>query len=95
MNKVVKVIVTWVNRKLSNLPKGLQYITVAKFKEDNWKLEAWSVVIEFEEAPTKQGNPSKGMAKFLVDNAPHERLKSGETFELYEGKEQVALVTIL
>jgi len=85
MKKMVNVSVNWISTKLNKLPEGLQYITVAKFKEDiNWQNESWSIEINFNEPPIKQGNPSKGIANFLVEAAPQDRLKSGEIFELYE-----------
>jgi hypothetical protein len=97
MKKKVEVIVTWLNEKALHLPSGLQYITVAKFESDidTWEKEAWSIVLEFQEAPIKQGNPSKGTAHFLAENAPLERLGSGLLFEMYEGRVKIAEVKIL
>ena len=95
--KIVEVIVTWLASKAAVLPHGHQYITVAKFEEDKdtWEKEAWSIVLEFSEIPAKQGNPSRGTARFLVENAPIERLVSGKKFEMYEGKTKVAEVEIV
>jgi len=93
----VEVLVTWIGSKAVALPSALQYITVAKFEEDKdtWDKEAWSVVLEFESSPAKQGNPSRGIARFLAENAPVERLKNGKNFEMYEGRTKVAEVLIL
>lgn len=93
MKKIVPVIVCWSKEKL--LPNSNHYSTVSKFKDDDWSKDAWSIVIEFNEPPSKQGNPSTGEAYFLANNAPKDKLKSGEIFELYEGKIKVAIVKIL
>ncbi len=97
MIKIVNVTVTWLASKAINIPNTLQYITVAKFDEDKhtWEKEAWSIVLEFTKSPKEQGNPSKGTARFLVDNSPLDRLATGTAFEMYEGKMKVAEVTIL
>lgn len=95
--KIVEVLVTWFASKFAYLPQGNRYITVAKFQEDTdtWEQEAWSIILEFIEPPIKQGNPSKGTARFLVENAPIERLAIGNKFEMYEGREKVAEVEII
>ena len=96
MKEKVPVTVTWESCKLNNLPLGKEYITVSRFEEDkNWKLEAWSIVLEFEIPPFEQGNPSIGKAGFLVEDAPFHRLQEGVKFELYEGAKKAAVVTVL
>lgn len=97
MMGIVEVLVTWLASKAMILPDTLRYSTVAKFEEDEgtWEKEAWSVVLEFTEAPAKQGNPSRGKARFLVENGPEGRFVSGKVFEMYEGTKKVAEVTIL
>jgi hypothetical protein len=49
---------------------------------------AWSVVLEFEEL-------RHGTAHFLVNEAPHELIESGVTFEMYAGKTLAATVKVL
>jgi hypothetical protein len=95
--KKIDVLVTWFASKVENLPKGNRYITVAKFEEDRdtWEKEAWSIILEFIQPPINQGNPSKGMARFLVEDAPTDRLITGKKFEMYEGREKVAEVEII
>jgi len=97
MAKIVKVIVNWLAFKAVVLPDTHKYITVARFEEDKdtWEKEAWSVFLEFSVTPAKQGNPSHGTAKFLMENAPVERLRRGRKFEMYEGRSKVAEVEIL
>lgn len=90
----VKVNVEWKGIKAAKLPVGNQYITVAKF-DKNWLKETWSIVLEFDEPPSSQGNPSKGWAHFLMPNAPINKLISGAVFELYEGKNITAIVTVI
>ena len=95
-NKNVNVKVRWHGKKSFNLPAGKKYITVAKFSEDlDWENGAWSIVLEFKTAPKEQGNPCNGSAHFLMPNAPWERLKIGNKFELYEGDSLVASVEIV
>jgi hypothetical protein len=89
-----EVNVIWQGDKANHLPTGLQYITVAKFDE-SWIDEAWSIVLNFEIPPSQQGNPSKGYAKFLMPNAPLDKLFSGQLFQLYEGNVLVAKVEVI
>jgi hypothetical protein len=100
MSKSVLAKVHWVppekgGRKV--LPAGKQYATVSCFQEDaeSWLQEAWSIVLEFDEPPVKQGNPSVARARFLVEAAPVDRLKPGRAFDLYEGLKRVATVEIM
>jgi hypothetical protein len=92
--------VHWVPREeggRTSLPTGKRYATIARFPEDTgtWLQEAWSIVLEFDEPPSAQGNPSIAKARFLVGQAPVDRLKPGRAFELYEGKKKVATVEIV
>jgi hypothetical protein len=50
--------------------------------------EAWSLVVE----KVKEQEPFVWLAdvRFLVSEAPHERLSTGRSFELYEGNNCVA-----
>jgi len=79
------------------LPTGKKYSTISRFTEDagTWLQDAWSIVLEFDEPPSVQGNPSIARARFLVETAPVDRLKPGHAFELYEGKKKVAMVKII
>jgi hypothetical protein len=81
----------------SSLPTGERYVTVARFPEDGerWHEEAWSVVVEASPSPAEQGNPTVGDARFLVDDAPLERLRPGRSFDLYEGARRVATVDLI
>ena len=80
----------------SEIFTGTWYSTAARFPNDpRWRESGWSVVIEFETAPSTQGNPSVGRARFLVDDAPHEWLVEGQSFEMYEGTRMTARVEII
>lgn len=92
--------ITWISPEeggRTNLPTVARYSTVAKFPEDlsTWQREAWSVVIESDPPPAMQGNPSLGSVSFLAEEAPHERLRVGRAFELYEGGRCVAKVEVI
>lgn len=93
-NEKTDVIVEWKGTKEKHLPTGLQYITVSKFDED-WLQNAWSIVLEFDQPPNIQGNPSRGFARFLMPNAPKDKLISGAVFELYEGTSLTAKVLVI
>ena len=100
MSKAVLAKVHWVAPEQGGrmaLPTGKQYATVSRFHEDaeTWLQEAWSIVLEFDEPPVKQGNPSVARARFLVGSAPVDRLRPGCTFGLYEGTKHVATVEII
>lgn len=52
-------------------------------------------MLEFDDPPAAQGNPSMAKARFLAGQAPVDRLNPGRAFELYEGKQKVAMVEIV
>jgi len=100
MSKSVVAKVYWLSPEeggRTSLPAGKRYTTVSRFEEDTgaWLQEAWSIVLEFDEAPTDQGNPSMAKVRFLVEKAPVDRLRPGRAFALYEGKKKVATVEII
>ena len=100
MGKSVLAKVHWIPSEeggRTSLPTGKKYATISRFPEDvgTWLQEAWSIVLEFDEPPATQGNPSMARARFLVEKAPVDRLKPGRAFELYEGKKKVATVEIV
>ena len=92
--------VNWVPREeggRSALPTGTRYVTIGRFPEDGekWPDGGWSVVLDFSTPPSEQGVTSFGRASFLMEKAPHERLRPGRSFELYEGLRKVATVELL
>lgn len=78
--------ITWIGRP--PIISG-RYSTVARFSDDlGWPGgEAWSVVVELVDGEAR--------ASFLVPDAPHERLKEGAVFKLFEGRNLSACVLIL
>ena len=100
MNKPILAKVHWIPSEeggRTSLPTGKRYATVSRFAEyaSAWLQEAWSIVLEFDEPPSAQGNPSIARAWFLAEKAPVDRLKPGRAFELYEGKKKVARVQVV
>ncbi|WP_162373159.1 hypothetical protein [Pseudoxanthomonas sangjuensis] len=95
MNKTHQVLVYWSEEKLNRLPISGQYITVARFREDEalWPSEAWSVVLQIQGNARSQ--PCKAEARFLSPNAPEERFRSGVQFELIEGNRTTAIVHVV
>jgi hypothetical protein len=96
MNSPVKVNAVWSEEKMARLPSGTSYATVAKFAEDanNWPSEGWSVVLDFPPG-SAQVRSFEATARFLMSNAPWDRLKAGCVFELYEGTKRTATVTVM
>jgi hypothetical protein len=96
MKNSSRVRVAWTNQKGTTRPWGDRYITVAKFPEDgaSWPVDAWSVVLEFP-AGTAQQDMFEAKARFLLEDAPWERLSAGREFELYEGRRLAAKVSVL
>lgn len=77
-------------------PSGSKYSTVSRFDEDtDWPDKAWSVVLHFDESPHQQGSPSRATVRFLVTDAPQERLVVGAKFSVYEGRTKTATVEIV
>lgn len=100
MGKSIFAKVHWVSPEEGGrtaLPTGKKYATISRFPEDagTWLQEGWSIVLEFDDPPSAQGNPSIARARFLAEQAPVDRLKAGRAFELYEGKKKVAIVEIV
>ena len=96
MKKSVGVTVYWENDRYSNPPESLQYTAIAWFQENRDIIGSgtWNIVLDFEVPPCEQGSPSNGTAHFLVEDAPHEWLKPGNSFEMHEEKFKSATVFI-
>lgn len=46
--------------------------------------EGWSLVLRFDRTPLEQGNPTMAFVHFFVENAPHDRLRTGAVLRLFE-----------
>jgi hypothetical protein len=68
-------------------PAGPRYSTVAWFEEqteEQWKKDAWSLVIEFSDQPDESGHQVVAV-RFLSEKGPTKWLKPSSKFCLYEG----------
>jgi len=97
--KTVPIWVFWDPDGRVHLPGGLQYSTTSRWPhqktKEEWEQDCWSVVLTFELPPDRQGSPSKGLLRFLVEEAPHDWLKPDGKLQLYEGPKKVADVLIV
>jgi hypothetical protein len=55
----------------------------------------WSIYIRFKPELATVGNPDRGCASWLVDEAPFEELEPGRRFDLYEGRTLSVTIEIL
>jgi hypothetical protein len=99
MTKSVQARVTWVPAALggrSAPPAAGRYSTVSRFDDPraDWSHVAWSVVLELH-GPADGAGVSRADVRFLVPEAPHELLRPGARFDLYEGARRVAQVDVL
>jgi len=100
VTKDARVLVDWVPEEQGGrnlLPDSEWYITISRFSDDGpkWPDGAWSVGVRFDEPPRSQGTPSHGTARFMMEDAPHERLQPGTRFELFDGPQKTADVEVL
>jgi len=89
--KEVPVTVEWMRKR----PPGDTYSTMSRFPEDADDSPRWSVVLNFLARAVSGGANWRATARFLVEEAPQERLTAGAQFELYEGRTRTAIVTVL
>lgn len=64
------------------LPASDRIVNPAWFLEASE--EAWSLACRFDTSPLLQGNPSEASVQFLLDDAPHDRLRVGVVMCLFE-----------
>lgn len=83
-------------RDRTGLPATLRYVGIGRFLDDIRGEDVWSIVLEFDVPPPEQGSDvSRATVRFLVEDAPHDRLRHGVRFSLYEGNAKVADVEVL
>jgi hypothetical protein len=96
--RMMRSVVEWIPKEKggrSEPPAGVgspPYATVVRFvdTEEPWPPpEAWSLVVEKIEALSEPYSWTANV-RFLVDEAPHDSLREGSQFELYEGGKCVA-----
>ena len=95
-------LVRWLSAKergRAGLPPTLRYVGIGRFPDDGdeWPDGAWSIELRFSQPPPEQGRKdiSEAMVRFLMDEAPQQRLRKGVCFGLYEGVQKVADVDVL
>ncbi len=79
-------------------PQGISYISVSRLNGqtlEDWKKNAWSIQLDFVDDDDQEAGIQYAFARFVSDKAPHERLKPGITFDLYEGPRPVAHAEVL
>ena len=93
MDKPATAMLSWVPHEKGGrraFPPGPTYSSVVRFDEDNgWPTNAWSLVVEYIRSYAA-GQYVYARVKFLVPEAPHELLREGSRFQLYEGRKLVA-----
>jgi hypothetical protein len=88
MTQTAKVLLHWlVSDPSNNSPRGQRFSLPARFDHqgDDWTSNAWSLVVDVEGIPDKQGHQF-GTVRFLVPDAPHDWLSEGKRFTLFEGR---------
>ncbi len=99
----MRAIIEWVSKEQggrSQPPAGVgspPYATVVRFVDtkEPWPPPvAWSLAVEKDEAASDQYRWIADVY-FLMNDAPHDSLRSGRVFELYEGNKLVARGRIL
>ena len=93
-----RALVTWSAEQVrQGLPQISETIDPAWFDDAAPKKgDGWSLVCRFDPSPLQQGNPSAARVRFMVDEAPHERLRPGISLRLFErGTRGLATVEIL
>jgi hypothetical protein len=71
------------------------YTPVIRFDDEPWPGDvAWSLIVE-KRASTRDAVRWVATIRYLVDHAPHDTLRPGRRFELYEGPHLVARGEVL
>lgn len=87
--RTVRVLLRWLVdlQQSGQSPRPRQFSTPARFDDqgEDWLKNAWSLVITTEGPPDADGRQS-AIARFLMDDAPHEWLSEGKCFTLYGGR---------
>jgi hypothetical protein len=84
-----------VAEELYGLPTAQETVDPAWLTDDPAD-EGWNLLCTFSSPPLEQGSPSSATVRFLVDEAPHNRLGPGATLRLFErATQRYAAVDIL
>lgn len=92
----VKIHFNWSQQRKSDpSPKNQRFVLPARFDHqgDDWKKDAWSLVVEVEGTPDESGKQN-GTASFLAPSAPQHWLSEGRHFTLFDGPLSVGVGTV-
>jgi hypothetical protein len=101
MGRQHRALVRWIPAAqggLSALPTVRRLVHPGHFTEDGptWPTkEGWSIVLDFDRPPVEDPSASSARVSFLMDSAPHDRLRPGRLFDFYEGARKIAIVEVL
>jgi hypothetical protein len=86
MTKTHRALIHWsVEQVTQGFPRFHRTIDPAWLPEARPPLgDGWSLVCDFESSPSVQGSPSMAQVQFMVDEAPHDRLRPGIMLQLFE-----------
>ena len=78
-----RALITWSDELVARgLPAIRETVDPIQFRDSYG--DGWSLRCRFDKPPNEQGNPSEARVSFLMDNAPHEHLRTGARFPLFE-----------
>ena len=86
--RCAKIALQWFQKgSASHSSRCQRFVLPARFDHqgDGWKEDAWSLIIELEGIPNKDGRQN-GLARFLMPSAPHNWLVVGAHFTIFEGE---------
>lgn len=92
MRHTVDVLLHWlIENPSGHPPRGPRLSLPTRFDHQgkDWTCNAWSLVVEVKGIPDATGY-QMGTASFLVADAPHNWLREGRRFVLFEGQIAVA-----
>lgn len=96
MMRRAKIVFQWSRKRNANHSLWSQcFILPARFDHqgDDWKKDAWSLVIEVEGTPDESGKQN-GTARFLMSSAPQAWLSEGGRFTIFEGALELGVGTV-
>lgn len=86
MSGTHKAVITWSRAQIERgLPTSTETIDPAWFEAPgSVPGEGWSLMCTFDSPPFVQGSPSQAHVRFMVEEAPHDRLRQGTTLHMFE-----------
>jgi hypothetical protein len=86
MTRAHKATIRWTTEQVAIGLPGVDHTTdPARFElSPDLDADGWSLRCDFSSPPRDQGNPSAASVQFVVDSAPHHRLRPGAVVYLFE-----------